>query len=73
MLHVIFFDFLDLSIKYISNATFGTSLAFQMSVLEIIEKVHVIINQRFGPIEETPCMNIYLFSSSSSVDGENET
>ena len=30
MLHVIFLDFLDFSIKYLANVTFGTVSAFQM-------------------------------------------
>ena len=44
-----FFDFLDFPQKYLANATFRTSLVFQMSVLERLEKLNFIKNQRFGP------------------------
>ena len=42
-LHVLVFlkTFLDVSIKCISNASLGTSLSFQMSVLERLEKENV--------------------------------
>ena len=44
-----FFDFLDLPKKYLANATFGTSLAFQMSVLERLEKLNLAKNHCFWP------------------------
>ena len=46
---MIFFDFLDLPKKKLANDTFGTSLAFQISVLERLEKLNFSKNQRFEP------------------------
>ena len=39
--------FLDWSNKYIKNATLQISLAFQMSVLEMLENVHFSQIERF--------------------------
>ena len=49
LLHVICFYFQNLSIKYLLNATFGTSLAFKMCVIERLEKVNFCTNLRSGP------------------------
>ena len=50
MLHdFIFFLLLKLSTKYLENATFGTSLASQMSMLERLENLNFSQNLSFGP------------------------
>ena len=41
------FGFLDLSISYVKNTTSWTSLAFQMSMQEKLEKVNLLQNQHF--------------------------
>ena len=49
LLNMIFFDFLDWPQKYHANNTFGTSLAFQMRVLERLEQVNICKILRFWP------------------------
>ena len=63
------FDFLDLSIKYLSNATFGTSLPFKMSLLERLEKVNFTKNQFFGPTSGQTHLVLGFFFT---VDDENQ-
>ena len=65
----------DSSMKYLSNSTFRTSLAFQMNMQERLEKVNFCKNLRFGRTskkKKKPCMIIFMFSS-SFVNGEHGT
>ena len=53
--------FLDFSIKYLANSTFGTSLAFQMSVLESFKKGNfrknsiLYLHQKFDTLNNYLC------------------
>ena len=56
-----FFDFLKLSLKYLENATLQTSQAFQINIIERVEKA------KFGFLtyieKGAPCISFLFFKS----------